>query len=167
MASDSPSAHNEDEASDDEREVTPVGQASKALLELSSSSGDQNTRAYQAPRELLDLARRQQAKRAQARAAGGSQQPSAAPLPAASLQPSAAPSPAASLQPPSPRLVDDDAAPPRPIGESSPPRDRATQRPGRSQRIAESSTPSISVGPVSGSLEGIDSSGELAASEDE
>jgi hypothetical protein len=132
------------------------------LLELSSSNGDQNTRAYQAPRELLDLARRQQAKRAQARAAAGSLQPRAAPLPAASLQPSAAPQPATSFRPSaSPRLAEDDAAPPRPIGESMPPRDRPTRRPARSQRIEESSTPSISVGPASSSLEGIDSEGEL------
>jgi hypothetical protein len=167
MPADSPGTHNEDEAAEDEREVTPIGQAPKALLELSSPSGDQNTRAYQAPRELLDLARRQQAKRAQARAATGSQQPSAPARPAPSLQPSAPPRGAASLQPPSPRLDDDDAAPPRPIGESSPPRDRLTQRPGRSQRSAESSTPSISVAPLSGSLDGIDSSGELEAPDDE
>jgi hypothetical protein len=182
MAADSPGAHQDEdeEPAEDEREVTPVGQASKALLELSSSSGDQNTRAYQAPRELLDLARRQQAKRAQACAAAGSLQPSAAPSPAASLQPSAAPSPAASLQPSaapqraaslqppaSPRLLDDDAAPPRPIGESVPPRDRPTRRPARSQRIAESSTPSISVEPASSSLEGINSDGELEAPEPE
>jgi hypothetical protein len=179
MAADSPGTHNEEE-SDDEREVTPVGQASKALLELSTSNGDQNTRAYQAPRELLDLARRQQAKRAQARAAAGSLQPSAAPQPAASLQPSAAPRPAASLQPSaaprpaaslqppvSPRLVDDDAAPPRAIGESMPPRDRPTQRPGRSQRMAESSTPSISVESMSGSLEGLDSTSGLETPDSE
>lgn len=167
MASDSTSPHNEDEASDDEREVTPVGQASKALLELSTSNGDQNTRAYQAPRELLDLARRQQAKRAQARAATGLQ-PSAAPPAAASLPPRPAPQPSASLHPPgSPRLLDDDAAPPRPIGESSPPRDRPTHRPGRSQRMAESSTPSISVESISGSLEGFDSASgaELSGAE--
>ena len=163
MAADSPSEHNEEGISDDEREVTPVGQTSKALLDLSSSSGDQNTRAYQAPRELLDLARRQQAKRAQARSATGSLQPSAAPLPAASLQPSAAPKPAASLQPPASAIAEDDAAPPRPIGESMPPRDRPTRRPARSQRVAESSTPSISVRPASSSLEGIDSAGELEA----
>jgi hypothetical protein len=41
-------------------EVTPVGGTSKKLLEL-SEGGAQNTRAYQAPRELLDLARRQRA----------------------------------------------------------------------------------------------------------
>jgi hypothetical protein len=41
-------------------EVTPVGGTSKKLLEL-SEGGTQNTRAYQAPRELLDLARRQRA----------------------------------------------------------------------------------------------------------
>jgi len=168
MAADSPGTHNEDEAEDDEREVTPVGQAPKALLELSTSNGEQNTRAYQAPRELLDLARRQQAKRAQARSTTGSLQPSAPPRPAASLQPSAPPRPAASLQPPvSPRLIDDDAAPPRPIGESMPPRDRPTQRPGRSQRMAESSTPSISVESISGSLEGLDSSGELEVPDSE
>ena len=174
MASDSPGAHNEDEASDEEREVTPVGQASKALLDLSSSSGDQNTRAYQAPRELLDLARRQQAKRAQARAAAGSLQPSAAPPTAASLapraaqQPRAAPQPGASLQLPiSPRRVDDDAAPPRPIGESLPPRDRPTHRPARSQRMAESSTPSISVESISGSFEGLDSASDLETPDSE
>lgn len=41
-------------------EVTPVGGTSKKLLEL-SEGGDQNTRAYRAPRELLELARRQRA----------------------------------------------------------------------------------------------------------
>ncbi|MEY4548122.1 MAG: hypothetical protein RL685_4317 [Pseudomonadota bacterium] len=41
-------------------EVTPVGGTSKKLLEL-SEGGDQNTRAYQAPRELIELARRQRA----------------------------------------------------------------------------------------------------------
>jgi hypothetical protein len=168
MASDSPSPHNEEEASDDEREVTPVGQASKALLELSTSNGDQNTRAYQAPRELLDLARRQQAKRAQARAAAGSLQPSAAPPVATSLQPSPAPQPGPSFQPPiSPRLVEDDAAPPRPIGESLPPRARPTHRPGRSQRMDESSTPSISVESISGSLEGFDSASAVETPDSE
>ncbi len=39
-------------------EVTPVGGTSEKLLEL-SEGGDQNTRAYRAPRELLELARRQ------------------------------------------------------------------------------------------------------------
>jgi hypothetical protein len=111
---------------EDDHEVTPVGDASRVLLEL-SSSGDQNTRAYQAPRELLELARRKQAARA--------------------LTPSQAPV----LEP-----VEDDAAPPRPIGESLPPRERPTRRPVRSDSMAESSAPSISVEPASSSLEAVE-----------
>lgn len=112
---------------EEEPEVTPVGDASKVLLEL-SSGGDQNTRAYQAPRELLELARRKQAARAQSKS-----------------------------QAPVIRSADDDAAPPRPIGESLPPRGRPTHKPGRAQSVDESSAPSISVQPASGGLEAIDS----------
>jgi hypothetical protein len=111
---------------DDDHEVTPVGHASKVLLEL-SSSGEQNTRAYQAPRELLELARRKQAARAQ--------MPSQAPVI---------------------RSVEDDAAPARPIGESLPPRERSTHKPVRLDSMAESSAPSISVEPASSSLEALD-----------
>ena len=141
MAADWSGNHSEEEAAEEEdREVTPVGRAPKDLLEL-AATGDQNTRAYQAPQALLELARRQQAKRAQG---GTPSLPAAAPA----------------------RAVDADAAPPRPIaesaparpiGESLPPRERPTRRPARSERL-ESSTPSISVAPASSSLEAIESS---------
>jgi hypothetical protein len=117
----------EEPAAEDDHEVTPVGHASRVLLEL-SSSGDQNTRAYQAPRELLELARRKQAARLQT--------PSQAPV----------------IRP-----AEDDAAPPRPIGESIPPRERPTHKPARTKSVDEASAPSISVEPASGSLEAIDS----------
>jgi hypothetical protein len=127
MAADwSGNSSEEQPAAEDDHEVTPVGDASKVLLEL-SSAGEQNTRAYQAPRELLELARRKQAARTQT--------PSLAPV----IQPAEA-----------------DAAPARPIGESLPPRERATHRPKRAESIAESSAPSISVEPASSSLEAID-----------
>jgi len=120
----------EDAAEEEDREVTPVGHAANDLLEL-AATGDQNTRAYQAPQELLDLARRQQAERTP----GTPSSPAAAPV----------------------RAEDADAAPPRPISESLPPHERPTRRPARSERL-ESSTPSISVGPASSSLEGIGAS---------
>jgi hypothetical protein len=118
----------EEPSAEDDHEVTPVGHASKVLLEL-SSSGDQNTRAYQAPRELLELARRKQAARA-------AQTPSQAPV----------------IRP-----AEDDAAPPRPIGESLPPRERPTHKPARARSVDEASAPSISVEPASSSLEALDS----------
>jgi hypothetical protein len=131
MAADWSGNQREEEAAEEEdREVTPVGRAPEGLLEL-AATGDQNTRAYQAPQELLELARRQQAKRAQ----GGHSRPAAAPV----------------------RAMDADAAPPRPISESLPPRERPTRGPAGSQRL-ESSTPSISIGPASSSLEAIESS---------
>jgi hypothetical protein len=130
MAADRSGNQSEEQAAEEEdREVTPVGRAPQDLLEL-ASTGDLNTRAYQAPQELLELARRQQAKRAR----GTPSLPVAAPV----------------------RNADADAAPPRPIGESLPPRDRPTRRPARAERLA-SSTPSISVGIASGSREAIDS----------
>jgi hypothetical protein len=60
---------------DDDREDTLVGAVPKRLLELTSHSTDENTRAYQAPRELLELARRQREERLAARAAGNSAAP--------------------------------------------------------------------------------------------
>jgi hypothetical protein len=50
----------------DEREDTIVGEVPKNLLEL-SSAGDENTRAYTAPQELIELARRKREERQQAR----------------------------------------------------------------------------------------------------
>ncbi len=52
----------------DEHEDTIVGQAPKNLLEL-SSSGDENTRAYTAPQELIELAKRKREERLKAGAA--------------------------------------------------------------------------------------------------
>jgi hypothetical protein len=53
---------------DHDREDTIVGQVSKSLLDLSSEDQDdgENTRAYQAPQELIDLARRQREEQRQA-----------------------------------------------------------------------------------------------------
>jgi hypothetical protein len=159
----------EEGAEEADREVTPVGRVSKNLLELSSANEqNQNTRAYQAPAELLELARRQR-ERAQAKAAG---------------------KPTESKAPPVSPELEAEAAPPRPIGESLAPRqslpartslpagaslparDRPTRRPGRkSEEGAESSAPSISVEPASSSdsmnfgadSEQSESSGEDAA----
>lgn len=52
----------------DEHEDTIVGEAPKNLLEL-SSSGDENTRAYTAPQELIELAKRNRELRLKAGAA--------------------------------------------------------------------------------------------------
>jgi hypothetical protein len=59
---------------DDDREDTLVGAVPKRLLELTAHT-DENTRAYQAPRELLELARRQREERLAARTAGNSASP--------------------------------------------------------------------------------------------
>jgi hypothetical protein len=50
---------------DDDHEDTIVGEVPKNLLELSGEDED-NTRAYQAPQELIDLARREREERRQA-----------------------------------------------------------------------------------------------------
>jgi hypothetical protein len=47
----------------DEREDTLVGEVPRNLLEQLSSSGDENTRAYTAPRELIELAKRKREER--------------------------------------------------------------------------------------------------------
>lgn len=59
------------EPEDDEREQaeqTIVGQVPRRLLEM-SSAGDENTRAYTAPQELIELARRKREERLKAKAA--------------------------------------------------------------------------------------------------
>jgi hypothetical protein len=53
---------------DDQGENTMVGEVPRNLLEL-SSSGDENTRAYTAPQELIELAKRKREERLQAKAA--------------------------------------------------------------------------------------------------
>jgi hypothetical protein len=50
-------------SAEDDREDTLVGEVAKDLLDLSSMESDENTRAYQAPQELLELARRQREER--------------------------------------------------------------------------------------------------------
>jgi hypothetical protein len=56
---------------DDEHEDTIVGEVPRKLLELSSSggAGDENTRAYTAPQELIELAKRKREARLKANAA--------------------------------------------------------------------------------------------------
>jgi hypothetical protein len=125
---------------DAEREVTPVGGAPQKLLELSSSS-DQDTRAYHAPRQLLELARREQTERAQ----------DATTPPEAGEVQSVAPQTLEARGARSDRIDREDAAPPRPIGESQPPREPPAHRPKRSAASSEASAPSISTAPVSSS----------------
>jgi hypothetical protein len=67
-------------------EVTPVGGTSKKLLEL-SEGGDQNTRAYQAPRELIELARRQRALGFRPSQPVEGRLPAAPPVPVQSVRP--------------------------------------------------------------------------------
>jgi hypothetical protein len=54
---------------EDEHEDTIVGEVPRNLLELSSSGGDENTRAYTAPQELIELAKRKREARLKASAA--------------------------------------------------------------------------------------------------
>jgi hypothetical protein len=60
-------------SAEDDREDTLVGEVAKDLLDLSSMEADENTRAYQAPQELIELARRQREERllAKGKPAGG------------------------------------------------------------------------------------------------
>ncbi|MEO8177231.1 MAG: hypothetical protein ABI895_00220 [Deltaproteobacteria bacterium] len=168
MAADRSSTSSEQEPdAEDDHEVTPVGDASKVLLEL-SSTGDQNTRAYQAPRELLELARRQQAARALTRSQAPLTTPSQAPPMTPAQAPPMTPARAPVMTParaPAIRPVEDDAAPPRPIGESLPPRERPTRRPVRSDSMAESSAPQITIEPASSSLEAVEAAKESDAFE--
>jgi len=53
----------DDEERVSEPEPTIVGKVSENLLELSSAGGDENTRAFTAPRELIELARRKREER--------------------------------------------------------------------------------------------------------
>jgi hypothetical protein len=78
-----------DEQENDDRDVTIVGQVPRKLLELSSSGGgDENTRAYQAPQELIELAKRKREERLQARNAALNNPSAAPPVSAALLHPS-------------------------------------------------------------------------------
>lgn len=52
-----------DDEARSEPEPTLVGKVSENLLELSGASGDENTRAFTAPRELIELAKRQREER--------------------------------------------------------------------------------------------------------
>jgi hypothetical protein len=52
-----------DDEARSEPEPTIVGKVSENLLELSSGSGDENTRAFTAPRELIELAKRKREER--------------------------------------------------------------------------------------------------------
>jgi hypothetical protein len=63
-----------------DHEDTIVGQVPKDLLDLSSEDegAEENTRAYQAPQELIDLARREREERRQAQAGAGKRGPKAA-----------------------------------------------------------------------------------------
>ncbi|MEO8178932.1 MAG: hypothetical protein ABI895_08875 [Deltaproteobacteria bacterium] len=54
-----------------DHEQTIVGEVSKGLLELSGEDEEENTRAYQAPAELIELARREREERRQAQAGSG------------------------------------------------------------------------------------------------
>jgi hypothetical protein len=54
-----------------DHEETIVGKVAKDLLDQSSEDEEENTRAYQAPQELIELARRQREERRQAQAGSG------------------------------------------------------------------------------------------------
>lgn len=56
---------------DHDHEETIVGKVANDLLEQSSDDGEEHTRAYQAPQELIELARRQREERRQAKAGPG------------------------------------------------------------------------------------------------
>jgi hypothetical protein len=55
---------------DHDHEDTIVGKVSKDLLDLSSEDEEEHTRAYQAPQELIDLARREREERRQKAGSG-------------------------------------------------------------------------------------------------
>jgi hypothetical protein len=61
-------AIDEDDERQADHEATMVGQVPRNLLEL-SSSGDENTRAYTAPQELIELAKRKREERLNAKVA--------------------------------------------------------------------------------------------------
>ena len=116
---------------DEEPEPTMVGRVPDNLLELSSGGGDENTRAFTAPRELIELARRKREERFESKApteehVRDTQRPPAAParseappadegfdedadMAAPAVRADSAPP---SAPPPPPRHEDDDAAPP-------------------------------------------------------
>jgi hypothetical protein len=60
---------------DQDHEQTIVGAVPQNLLELSSEDEDENTRAYQAPPELVDLARRQREERRRAETVSKKREP--------------------------------------------------------------------------------------------
>ncbi len=140
---------------EDEHEPTMVGKVPVNLLEL-SSSGDENTRAFTAPRELIELAKRKREEGRAAKAPAGSAAPPAdlslaAPaVPIEEKEAPAAPAPVAraeSLRPPS---VDEDAAPP--VARSFSGEMEAVALPSRRTPESEAppaSGPDIEVGPGS------------------
>ena len=74
----SPPVGIEPEDERDDREQTIVGEVPRRLLEL--SSGDENTRAYTAPQELIELARRKREERLKAKGAPATAEDNAATL---------------------------------------------------------------------------------------
>jgi len=155
----SPVAFSRDFDREDEHEATMVGKVPINLLEL-SSSGDENTRAFTAPRELIELAKR---KREESRASKApveahireTERPPAAAAPPVPLEEKeevvearAAPAVPAQSGPP-PRL-EEDAAPP--VARSISGEMEAVALPSRRARESEAPEPSgpdIEIGPGS------------------
>jgi len=87
-------------SAEDDREDTLVGEVAKDLLDLSSMEGDENTRAYQAPAELIELARRQREERLLAKGKPARAPALSSPSRAAAATPSHAPAVSQSAAPP-------------------------------------------------------------------
>jgi hypothetical protein len=87
-------------SAEDDREDTLVGEVAKDLLDLSSMEGDENTRAYQAPAELIELARRQREERLLAKGKPARAPALSSPSRAAAAAPSRAPAVSQSAAPP-------------------------------------------------------------------